>query len=238
MPLIYGMFLNGFGMSKSASWRVSMLVPAAIFSTVATLMWFFSQDTPHGKFDATQLGKSKVSPMDYVQCLKDPRVPIMIMQYGACFGTELAMNNRLALHFKDYDWSDGVVLSVSAAGLAASAFGLMNLFARSWGGGGGGGIFSDFMFARMGFPGRIWAQFLALTLEGLGLLLFGHMTAFSAALPCLLLFSLGAQMAEGTSYGIAPFMIPQHLGRDGGGRREPRGGHRDAAVLHADAGRR
>ncbi|CAK0790337.1 unnamed protein product [Prorocentrum cordatum] len=207
MPLIYGMFLNGFGMSKPASWRVSMFVPAAIFSIVAVLMWFFSQDTPCGKFDVTQLGKSKVSPVDYVQCLKDPRVLTMIMQYGACFGTELVMNNRLALHFKDYDWSDGVVLSVAAAGLAASAFGLVNLFARSL-----GGIFSDVMFARMGVPGRIWAQFLALALEGLWLLLFSHMTAFSAALPCLLLFSLGVQLAEGTSYGIVPFMIPQHLG--------------------------
>jgi len=207
MPLIYSLFLDGFGLSKSASWRVSMFVPAVIFLIVAVSLTFFSMDTPHGKFNVTQLGKSKVSPMDYVECLKDIRVVIMIMQYGACFGTELVMNNRLALHFKDYDWTDGVVLSIQTAGLAASAFGLMNLFARSV-----GGIFSDFMFARFGFPGRIWAQFLALTLEGIGLLLFSFMTAFSAALPCLLLFSLGVQMAEGTSYGIVPFMIPQHLG--------------------------
>jgi len=207
MPLIYLVFLDGFGMSKSASWRVSMLVPATIFLMIAAALMFFSQDTPYGKFHVTQLGKNKVSPMDYVVCLTDVRVLIMIMQYGACFGTELVMNNRLAMHFKDYDWSDGVELNVATAGLAASAFGLMNLFARSL-----GGMFSDFMFKRFGFPGRIWAQFLALMLEGLGLLLFSFMTAFSAALPCLLLFSLGVQMAEGTSYGIVPFMLPQHLG--------------------------
>merc|ERR1711959_830977 len=56
----------------------------------------------------------------------------------------------------------------------------MNLFARSL-----GGLYSDFMFAKFGFPGRIWAQFLC--------------------------FSLFVQMTEGTSYGIVPFMNPKQL---------------------------
>merc|ERR1719171_2299034 len=147
--------------------------------------------------------------MDYVECLKDIRVLIMIMQYGACFGTELVMNNRLALHFKDYDWTDGVVLSIQTAGLAASAFGLMNLFARSV-----GGIFSDFMFARFGFPGRIWAQFLCLFFEGFFLFGFGcvdNSQHWSVALAVLIGFSTCVQMAEGTSYGIVPFMNPKQL---------------------------
>ena len=32
--------------------------------------------------------------------LKDVRVVVMIFQYSACFGTELAMNNQLATHFR------------------------------------------------------------------------------------------------------------------------------------------
>ena len=57
----------------------------------------------------------------------------MIIQYGACFGTELAMNNQLATHFRVYFQMPG-----GQAAALAGCFGLMNLFARSL-----GGIFSD-----------------------------------------------------------------------------------------------
>ena len=80
----------------------------------------------------------------------------MIIQYGACFGTELAMNNQLATHFRVYFQMPG-----GQAAALAGCFGLMNLFARSL-----GGIFSDVMFARYAFPGRLWAQFLSLFFEG------------------------------------------------------------------------
>ena len=60
----------------------------------------------------------------------------MIIQYGACFGTELAMNNQLATHFRVYFQMPG-----GQAAALAGCFGLMNLFARSL-----GGIFSDALF--------------------------------------------------------------------------------------------
>ena len=65
------------------------------------------------------------------------QVVVMIIQYGACFGTELAMNNQLATHFRVYFQMPG-----GQASALAGCFGLMNLFARSL-----GGIFSDALFA-------------------------------------------------------------------------------------------
>ena len=53
----------------------------------------------------------------------------MFAQYAACFGVELTVNNVAAGYF-----SDEFDLSTSRAGLVASLFGLMNLFARSIGG--------------------------------------------------------------------------------------------------------
>eukprot|EP00973_Karenia_brevis_P010078 1365146-Karenia_brevis.AAC.1 len=100
---------------------------------------------------------------DYVEVLKDFRVVVMIFQYSACFGTELAMNNQLATHFRTY-----FQMKASDAASLAACFGGMNLFARSL-----GGIFSDFLFARFGFRGRIWAQFLALFFEAIFLFAFG-----------------------------------------------------------------
>ena len=55
-------------------------------------------DTPKAKrFDVAVTGKTqKPSLWDYVEVVKDVRVVVMIFQYSACFGTELAMNNQLA----------------------------------------------------------------------------------------------------------------------------------------------
>jgi len=163
-------------------------------------------DTPtNPRFSTADTGKtSKASLWDYVECLKDIRIDIMILQYGACFGTELAMNAQLATHFRVY-----FQMEAGAASALAGSFGLMNLVARSL-----GGIFSDFLFARVGFPGRIWAQFLCLFMEGIFLLGFGFVDnsqPWWLALIVLLFFSTCVQMAEGTSYGIVPFMNPKQL---------------------------
>jgi len=139
-----------------------------------------------------------------VEVLKDPRVVIMIFQYSACFGTELAMNNQLATHFRTY-----FQMKAAHAASLASAFGGMNLFARSL-----GGISSDLLFARFGFPGRIWAQFLGLFFEAIFLFAFGCVNneqPWYVALVVLICFSIFVQMSEGTSYGMVPFMNTKQL---------------------------
>merc|ERR1719310_44105 len=85
----------------------------------------------------------------------------------------------------------------------------MNLFARSL-----GGIFSDVLRAKFGFKGRIWAQFIALFFEAVFLFAFGCVNneqPWYVALAVLICFSLFVQMAEGTSYGIVPFMNREQL---------------------------
>merc|ERR1712005_52929 len=105
-------------------------------------------------------------------------------------GTELAMNNQLATHFRVY-----FQMPAGEASLLAGCFGLMNLFARSL-----GGITSDAMFASFGFRGRLWAHFLSLFFEGIFLFIFGCVSneyQWSHALMALVCFSLFVQMAEG-----------------------------------------
>merc|ERR1719343_1718372 len=164
------------------------------------------QDTPTKlRFDVADTGKTKGARLwDYVECIKDFRVVVMVMQYSACFGTELAMNNQLATHFRTY-----FQMKATDAGLLASSFGGMNLFARSL-----GGISSDFLFAKFGFSGRLWAQFLSLFFEAIFLFAFGCVSneqPWWVALIVLICFSIFVQMSEGTSYGIVPFMNKQQL---------------------------
>ena len=62
--------------------------------------------------------------MDDVVCLCW-LLHLLPVRYSACFGTELAMNNQLATHFRTYFQMDA-----ADASALAGAFGLMNLFAR------------------------------------------------------------------------------------------------------------
>merc|ERR1711881_532771 len=187
------------------SWRLAMLVPAFLFFCVAATIKYCCWDLPtKKKFDPAGYKITKPSMMDYFVCLADAKVVVMIVQYGACFGTELAMNNQLATHFRVY-----FQMGAGQASALAGCFGLMNLFGRSL-----GGIFSDIMYASFGFRGRLWAHFLSLFFEGIFLFIFGCVSneyEWYHALAALVCFSLFVQMAEGTSYGIVPFMKKEQL---------------------------
>ena len=183
-----------------------MIVPAVLFVLCAVSLKLFCWDTPTAKrYLVSETGKKKdASLMDYVEVLKDFRVVVMIFQYSACFGTELAMNAKLATHFRTY-----FQMQSGDAAVLAGCFGLMNLFARSL-----GGISSDLAFAKIGFQGRIWVQFIALFGEAIMLFAFAcvdNTQPWYVALIVLIFFSLFVQMAEGTSYGIVPFMNPEQL---------------------------
>jgi NNP family nitrate/nitrite transporter-like MFS transporter len=205
MPLLYTLFHDGFSLKLGLSWRCAILVPPVIYIILVAWIFFCSQDTTTGKFDIAILGKtSKAGPMTYLRCLGDYRVFLMIFQYSACFGCELVMNNTLATHFQDYFGVD-----IVAAGFLAMSFGGMNLFARSL-----GGILSDYMNAKDAMRGRLWAHFISLFGQAVFLFLFGCVTSdlgWGVALAVLIVFAIFVNMAEGTSYGIVPYMIPQEV---------------------------
>merc|ERR1711879_1142178 len=206
MPLVYRFWHNGVGLPISSAWRASMFFPVLLYICLIPWIFFCSQDTTTGKFDVALLGKTKkAGPMDYLRCCSDYRVFLMIFQYSACFGCELVMNNILATHFHDAFGVDLV-----AAGALAMSFGAMNLFARSL-----GGIASDWANARWQMRGRLWMHFISLFGQGLFLFFFGlidkNSGGWPVALVMLIIFAIFVNMAEGTSYGIVPYMIPEEL---------------------------
>jgi len=205
MPLVYRFWLDGVGLEMKWAWRAAMLFPPVLFLILACWIFVCTQDTTAGKFNVSILGKStKAGPMTYLKCLGDLPVFLMIFQYSACFGCELVMNNSLATHFQDYFGVDLV-----AAGVLAMGFGGMNLFARSL-----GGIFSDWCNRKWTMQGRLWAHFISLFGEAVFVFLFGCVTSdmgWPVALLVLLVMSTFVNMAEGTSYAIVPYMIPEQL---------------------------
>jgi len=91
---------------------------------------------------------------------------VFVLTYGMCFGVELTMNSVAAIYFHDYHAN-----STKVAGLFASIYGLMNLWARSL-----GGLISDAANKRYGMRGRLWACWLVQTIEGVFCVIMGYLT--------------------------------------------------------------
>jgi NNP family nitrate/nitrite transporter-like MFS transporter len=112
------------------------------------------------------------------------------------------MNNAAALYFKDEFGQ-----STESAAAIASIFGWMNLFAR-----GLGGFFSDKMNARMGMRGRIIVQTVLLLVEGALVLVFANTSSLGGAIAVMIVFSLFVQAAEGSTFGMVPYIDPASTG--------------------------
>jgi NNP family nitrate/nitrite transporter-like MFS transporter len=206
MPLIFSMFVIAFGFSDAFGWRASMFVAGVVCFVTGIAYYIFTQDAPDGSFKelraAGKMPEHKKVTGSYFSALKDYRVWILFLIYGACFGIELTINNVAALYFADY-----FDLSLVAAGMTAAAFGLMNIFARTL-----GGVFGDNCASIWGLKGRATWLFIVLFCEGLALMLFSQMNVLFLAIPTLIVFSLFTQMSEGATYSVVPFISKKSLG--------------------------
>lgn len=214
MPLVFAMFIGLFGFSEYWGWRASMIIAGAVCFLMGIAYYFLTQDTPEGNYKelraAGQMQDKRAIKGSFLTACKDVRVWALFGIYGACFGIELTINNVAAMYFSDYfDYFKEMdtVTALKAAGLIASLFGLMNIFARTL-----GGAFGDKFGQKWGLAGRVRWLFIVLFCEGLALMLFSQMSVLVLAIPTLILFSLFVQMAEGATYSVVPFINKRALG--------------------------
>ena len=81
------------------------------------------------------------------------------------------------------------------------------MFARS-----SGGIASDLGNKVAGMRGRLIAQSCILVVEGILLIVFAKQNHISSAIPCLIAWSFVVQAAEGSTFGVVPYVCPEGLG--------------------------
>jgi NNP family nitrate/nitrite transporter-like MFS transporter len=213
MPLIFSFFVGTVGLSAAAGWRLSMFVVGLLCAIVGIAYYFFTQDTPEGNFSdlraAGELTK-KSAQGTFLEACRDHRVWALFVVYGCCFGIEITMENIIVLYLLDYFEYFRQMNSAQAlklAGLLASFFGLMNIFARSL-----GGWVGDKCGNRWGLSGRVKWLFVALFCEGVALLVFSKATTLVAAIPLLIVFGLFVKMSNGATYAVVPFVNRRALG--------------------------
>ena len=193
------------GMDAEKAWRTVCVIPAIVgFATGVTVL-LISDDAPKGNY--SEMKKNGIMPAvsaaaSFRQGALDINTWLLFIQYACCFGVELTMNNAAALYFKGQ-----FKLTTESAAAIASIFGWMNLFAR-----GVGGWLSDKANSKYGMRGRLWWQTICLALEGGMVLIFANTSSLGLAIFIMVIFSVFVQAAEGSSYGIVPYVNPPATG--------------------------
>lgn len=202
MPLIAAGLVGAGWVTRTDSWRYAMIVPGMMLLVMARLYWKFTKDTPAGNFDELPRTDDGKKENTFLLAAKDYRTWILTVAYAACFGVEITIDNFAATYFHD-DYKATLIF----AGLLASIFGWLNIFARAL-----GGIVSDKVGARFGFNGKISLLAVLLLLEGLGIILFANAGGLVIAISMMFFFGLCLKMANGATYSIVPFINSKAVG--------------------------
>jgi NNP family nitrate/nitrite transporter-like MFS transporter len=171
MPYVMLGFMQATGTDGpgiNTAWRLCMVVPAALH-VISSVLVIMGRDLPDGNYKELETSGAKQKAQGGKAVLigfSNVNAWILTITYGFCFGVELTMNNKAVLYFYRY-----YGVSPQIAGVLGSCFGLMNLFARSW-----GGMLSDLMNSKFGMRGRIWAMWIFQSLNGLMCLVMGLVT--------------------------------------------------------------
>jgi len=195
-PLFRDVVYDG---DSEKAWRTVCIIPAVVAALTSVVVVTTSEDCPDGNYkDMNKEGR-----MDEVSAAAsfrggaaDLNTWLLYFHYACCFGVELTMNNFSATYFVDK-----FALKTASASAIASIFGFMNIFAR-----GLGGYTSDKLMVKMGMRGRIIWQATTLIIEGILIFLFASTDNLGVAIFLLTLFSIFVQAAEGSTYGIVPYV--------------------------------
>lgn len=118
MPFVFAAFV-GMGYTNHDAWRLAMVVPGIILLVLAFVYYRYTQDTPAGNYaDLQQSEETSSKSGSFWEAASDPRVWVLFLAYGACFGIEITFDNVAALYFVDH-----FQLGLKEAGLLAGAFG-------------------------------------------------------------------------------------------------------------------
>ena len=202
MPLIAAALVGVGLVSKADSWRYAMIFPGVMLLVMAWLYWKYTKDTPAGNFDELPQNVNGKKENTFLLAAKDYRTWILTIAYAACFGVEITVDNFAASYFHD-DYKATLIM----AGLLASIFGWINIFARAM-----GGIVSDKVGKRYGFNGKVFLLAILLLLEGVGIMFFSIAGGIVMAITMLFFFGLCLKMANGATYSIVPFVNPKAVG--------------------------
>ncbi len=181
------------------AWRIVCVIPAVVAAATGVLVIMTSEDCPEGNYK-TLKKEGRMVEVSVAASFRggatDFNTWLLYFHYASCVGVEITMNNFGATYFVDK-----FELKTSTASAIASIVGFMNIFARGW-----GGFLSDKLMVKMGMRGRIIWHAISLIAEGLLIFAFASVNNLGLAIFFLTILSVFLQTAQGSTYGIVPYV--------------------------------
>ena len=181
------------------AWRTILFVPAIMCLVMAYAVVRYSDDSPRGNVVALRK-EGALEPVSAFDSLRlaasDWNTWILAVQYGCCFGVEVAFTQAGCLYFREVFGQ-----TTESAAAIASSFGWMNLFARAI-----GGFASDLSNAKFGMRGRLWTQVIFFLLEGALVIVFAHTQSLGWAVFVLIFLSIFVSASAGSTFAIVPYV--------------------------------
>ena len=187
------------------AWRVVFVIPAIVTFLTGAVIIRKSDDSPRGNYK--DLIKERVMRRSSsLSSLREGAIDcnswLLFIQYGCCFGVELTMFSATAIYF-----IDRFGLGIGSASAITSIFGILNLFAQAL-----GGYLSDRANRKYGMRGRVWLQLALLVSQGICIILFAFMNSMWSAIAVLLIMSILTISAQGSTFGIVPYVSKSSSG--------------------------
>jgi NNP family nitrate/nitrite transporter-like MFS transporter len=229
-PLLFDLVTINGAVGDDVGWRITLLFPALCMAVIGVCLYYFSDDCPQGNYrelrknqamDADVSRPEEDMQLGLLTVIRKPVTWILLLQYACSFGVEIQVHNALSLfYYEDFkvdgcdveaDANDCRQLSQTKASLISSCFGLMCIFARTV-----GGYASDVANRKFAMRGRISVQFVAFACQTVSLYLFSQMKTLRWSIPSLILFGICAQACTGSTFGLVPYVCPEHTGATSG----------------------
>ena len=199
--------------SNDLAWRVALIFPALLALLTAWFFYFHSDDCPLGNFsqvkkaglmmersavDSFRSGALNLNSwllfLQYVaEIMNGTNVVLLLILFhcvfvrfaGSC-GVDFTMCNGTAIYFNErFDQP------IAAAGAIAFAYGISSIYAR-----GLGGYVSDAMGDKWSLQGRLAAQMMCMTIQGLLGVVFARTDTLGPSIIAMIIFSILVQVSE------------------------------------------
>jgi NNP family nitrate/nitrite transporter-like MFS transporter len=229
------------GMRNDTAWRITCAWSPGVIFALGVAVFLFTDDTPYGqladikkkrKQDAEAAAAAanddaaaqkaaleaggepgSVAARSLLEAASNWQTWVLHLCYMFSFGVELIVNGNIVSYF-----TTTFGMTQSDAGLFGSIFGLLNIFARSF-----GGLMSDFFVQiqweggkKWGPRGRLWALFIQTTLMGICLIIFSGLTrdhnGIGGMMTCLVFWGIFTNMTEGGTFAVVPYILPKAIG--------------------------
>mmetsp|Transcript_31590 Transcript_31590/g.76569 ORF Transcript_31590/g.76569 Transcript_31590/m.76569 type:complete len:1004 (-) Transcript_31590:607-3618(-) len=181
------------------SWKLTLVVPAAVALVVAWFAYYYTDDCPLGNTEDVKKAGLMIerSAVDsFRKSTLNLNSWLLFLQYAGTCGVDVTFCNGCAIYYHTR-----FNLNVRETGIICFLYGFSALYARAV-----GGVLSDKIGDKYSIEGRLWVHFFCMIAQGTVNVWFARTDTISQSVALMILLSILIQMSTGFLFGIIPYV--------------------------------